>query len=84
MKITKELKNIIDDEVQGERDILDDMSLYGIVQGGYSRREQCAYVDGLKGFVLDFETEEEREAYKLGLARRAEIVEDYRLLKLNK
>jgi len=84
MKINKELQNIINDEVQGEIDTLDNMSMYGIVQGGYSRREQCAYIDGLKGFDLDFETRQEREAYKIGLDRRSEIIEDYRLSKLDK
>lgn len=84
MKLTKELQNIINDEVQSEIDTLDNMSMYGIVQGGYSRREQCAYIDGLKGFDLVFETNLECEAYKVGLDRRAEIIEDYRLSKLNK
>lgn len=74
MKLSKETKASIDEEVQEEIATLDNMSIYGTPKGGYTRREQCAYIDGLKALQLDFDTEQEREAYKLGLARREDII----------
>ncbi len=74
MKLTKETKLLIDEEVHEEIATLDNMSIYGTPRGGYTRREQCAYIDGLKDLQLDFDTEQEREAYKLGKARRDDII----------
>ena len=81
MKINKELKTIIDEEVREEIDILDNMSVYGTHKDGYSRREQCAYIDGLKGLAIDFDTEKEQEAYEIGYNRRNEIINDYNINK---
>lgn len=73
-KLTKETKALIDEEVREEIETLDNMSIYGTPKGGYTRREQCAYIDGLKDLQLDFDTEAEQEAYKLGKARRLDII----------
>lgn len=74
MNLTKTQKDAILDEVREEIEVLDNMSMYGTARDGYSRREQCAYIDGLKALKVDFETEQEREAYQVGLARREDII----------
>lgn len=73
-KTKKETKLLIDEEVREEIAILDNMSVYGTAKHGYTKREQCAYIDGLKALDLIFDTEQEQEAYKLGKARRIDII----------
>ena len=74
MKLTKTQKDAILDEVREEMEVLDNMSMYGVARDGYSRREQCAYIDGLKALRVDFETLQEIDAYNAGNARREEII----------
>ena len=74
MNLTKTQKDAILDEVREEMEVLDNMSIYGVARDGYSRREQCAYIDGLKALKVDFETTQELEAYNAGNARRKEII----------
>lgn len=74
MNLTKQQKEAILDEVREEIEVLDNMSMYGVARDGYSRREQCAYIDGLKALRVDFETLQEIDAYNAGNARREEII----------
>lgn len=74
MKLSKQQKEALLDEVREEIEVLDNMSMYGVARDGYSRREQCAYIDGLKALDVTFETEQERDAYQVGLARREDII----------
>ena len=74
MKLTNEQKQAINDEVLEEIENLDNMSMYGTPKNGYTRREQCAYIDGLKALDITFDTQQETTAYQVGLARRDDII----------